>query len=139
MRILIVLALFMAFGCSQKERASPKTVRSPEKVSADVKKLLMDGRREQIQLLAVKHRLPPDRTELATWEYFEKHDIGFRFLNERIASKRAITSQDMIRVTKESSVGMSETVKSLAFRYDLREESLAAFLAELRASQPSQN
>ncbi len=127
MRALIVCISVLAFGCSKKD-----TLRE-QLPPLDFRKLAMDARREQIYLLAMKHRLPPEKAEAAAWDYYDKHDIGLRFLTND-AGKQI----DVLKLNAEMSKGVPDTVRSLAAKYGFEESVFAAFLFDLKVSARAQ-
>jgi hypothetical protein len=115
---LLIIAILLC-GCAKK----PETPRPP----FDAQKLFLDVRREQIQLLAVKHNLPPGKMEQIAWHYYKKHDIAFSMLSDPASNSNG-KHRDISRISE----GVAATVIALAGEHSLPEDRLAAFIADLR-------
>jgi hypothetical protein len=112
--IAVAIVALSVAGCGKNESA-----KSQANPPIDFSQMLKEREQEKIHLLALKHKLPPDATELATHEYRAKHNF------------------DIVEVMKGNSSGprkgsIATTVHELAAKHGLDEEKFVLFLIELR-------
>lgn len=126
MRILILLLTLVLIGCAKKEQPHS------DSAAVDIKMLRKALMRENINLLAIKHGLPPEKAELATWDYSMKHDIGFRITMDENALSKDGKQLDIFVMRDEMSRGIPDSVRDLSVKYGLEERAFAAFLFDLK-------
>jgi len=92
----------------------------------------MDAKREQIHLLAIKYGLSPEKAELATWDFYRKHDPAFRLTIDKGDILYDGKPVDILKLNGEMSKGVPDTVRELAIKYGFDERVFAAFIVDLR-------
>lgn len=122
MRLLVlVLCLACLSGCTKRKEAPQEPF--------DARKMFREFHAEMIQLLAVKHQIPPETAEKIAWDYYRKHDAMF---GDLLDIESAPNKEKKMKDSLELSEGISQTVSELAVRYGQKESAIGAFLADLR-------
>jgi len=127
------LAILLVFsGCGKQSEAKQSV---PARKQIDPKEIFIRASREPIQLLAVKHGLSPRFAEEATWEYYQRHHIGYKFLMAKTQAEKQAFRNNALQEYDNSTKGVAETIRFLSTRYGFKESSFAAFLYDLERIQ----
>lgn len=83
-----------------------------------------------LTLLSIKHGISKKDGIQIAWEYYITHDMSGRFLNETDTSRNvdAYSFEGMIKNGELA----NDTIKKLAYKYDLSEQQCAAFIVDTR-------
>ncbi len=127
----MILCGLLLSGCSKQE-ATQRPGRAT--IEDDVKSVFIEVLGAQMQLLAVKYQIPPQKAEAVAWGYYRVHDRTFGLMEEE---KAPLPGSKDPKIGSVPSEGVRKTITDLAARHELKEETVAAFLADLRVFQQS--
>ena len=131
------MCVLIASGCSKRQEppATQGTHPTPTNGPLDLIELFRQELGEQAELLSVKYRLPRAKAEKVAWEYYKRHDLTYHVItrdeNRTAAAKR---EEDLLRLRE----GAAATMGELAATFEINEEALAGFLADLRLFEAAQ-
>ncbi len=127
--LVIILCGMLLGGCSKRETVPEPGARTSEDDERSFFRYVLG---EHVQLLAAKHQIPPLKADAVAWAYFRAH-VGE--LSALAMKNETATAGNTRSLYPESGKGVRKTITELATQHELKEETVAAFLADLRLFQ----